>query len=392
MGSSLALAEPPTKPLLPALAAMTALQGIVALALFAPGVLAPRLGLGERDIALFTTGCFAVGMVGALRGGGLVARLGSFGVAAVCMAAVAASMALAGLGTPLALLAAGLTLGLAFGPETPASSALLGKLARPEQRPLIFSVRQTGNQIGAILGSLTLPGLAAIHAGAGYPLIATIALAAAIIFLLLRPTYDPLTRAPAATGSEGALALLRSDVAIRRLALVSMPFSAMQLGLNAFLVTYLTGTLDLSHVTAGLLLGVAQAGGLVGRLSWGAVAGRFGASEPVIAGLGLGMAVAAAVTAALPAGVPFMLLAALAFAFGLTASGWNGVFLAEVARIAPDGRVGDATGAVLTASYAGLVSGPLLIAALVSFGGLRLAYATLAAACLLAGLHLLKRR
>lgn len=380
------------KPLGPALAAMTALQGIVALALFAPGVLAPRLGLGEGHIALFTTACFAVGMVGALWGGGLVARLGSFGLAALCMGAVALSMGLASLGSPLALLLAGLALGLAFGPETPASSALLGRLATPEQRPIVFSVRQTGNQIGAIMGSLMLPWIAMSSPIGGFAGIAGVAVVAALVFLLLRPAYDPLTRGAATGDPKAAWALLQHDPEVRRLALASMPFSAMQLALNAFFVTYLTATLALSHVAAGVLLGVAQAGGLVGRLSWGFVASRIGAASPVIAGLGIGMAVLACLAAALPVGTSFAVLACVGFLFGLTASGWNGVFLAEVARIAPEGRVGEATGAVLTASYAGLVGGPPLIAALSAIGGLRLAYAVIGGACLIAGLRLMLRR
>ncbi len=104
------------------------------------------------------------------------------------------------------------------------------------------------------------------------------------------------------------------------------------------------------------------------------------------------MAAMAAAAAALPAETPVAPLAALAFLFGLTASGWNGVFLAEVARISPDGRVGEATGAVLTASYAGLVGGPLVIATLSAVGGLRLAYAALAIACLIAAVGLMDRR
>jgi hypothetical protein len=39
-------------------------------------------------------------------------------------------------------------------------------------------------------------------------------------------------------------------------------------------------------------------------------------------------------------------------------SGWNGVFLAEVARLAPC-RIPEVTGAVLMVSYAGLVLGPV---------------------------------
>ena len=116
---------------------MTGLQALVALALFAPGVLGPQLGYGEGAISLFATACFAVGVATSLYGGLLAARLGSFMVAALCALAIAIAMAVASIGTLAALVASGLIVGLAFGPETPASSTLLARLARPEQRPLI---------------------------------------------------------------------------------------------------------------------------------------------------------------------------------------------------------------------------------------------------------------
>ena len=64
--------------------------------------------------------------------------------------------------------------------------------------------------------------------------------------------------------------------------------------------------------------------------------------------------------------------------FGLTASGWNGVFLAEVARLAPQDRIGETTGAVLTASYAGLLVTPVIISAIETFAGLAGAFVGLA--------------
>jgi MFS family permease len=186
-GAATAAARPP---LAPALAAMTALQALVALALFAPGVLAPRLGLDEAGIGLFATAVVAVGMASSLYGGALVARWGSFGVAALCAGVVALAMVV-GAGAASAasiagLIVAGLVLGLAFGPETPASSALLARLARPDQRPLVFSVRQTGNQIGAIVGSVTLPALALIEPRLGFALIALLAVAAGVVFVGMR--------------------------------------------------------------------------------------------------------------------------------------------------------------------------------------------------------------
>ena len=368
----------PVPGLLPALVGMTALQAIVALGLFAPGIVAPAYGFDAVTLALFSSAVFAVGMAGALLSGQLVARLGPFGVAAVCAGATSVAMLVAMQGSTASLLVAGLLVGLAFGPETPASSALLGQLARPEQRSFVFSVRQTGNQIGAIIGSLTLPALAMHAAALPFAAVSAAALTACLVFLWLRPHYQGVAIATPSSLRAG-LRLLRDDADIRRLALASAPMSAMQLGLNAFLVTHLVIGLHLDHLLAGLVLGVAQAGGLVGRLGWGVVATRLGRSRPLIALLALAMAGAAGVVATLPLEPPVTLLLPLAFLFGLTASGWNGIFLAELARVAPEGRVAEATGSVLVASYAGLLAAPLVISVAAWLGGMRLAYLVLAA-------------
>ncbi|WP_430329035.1 hypothetical protein, partial [Salmonella enterica] len=64
--------------------------------------------------------------------------------------------------------------------------------------------------------------------------------------------------------------------------------------------------------------------------------------------------------------------------FGLTASGWNGVFVAEIAHLAPQDRIGETTGAVLTASYAGLLAAPILVSILDGAASLGAAFVTLA--------------
>jgi hypothetical protein len=68
------------------------------------------------------------------------------------------------------------------------------------------------------------------------------------------------------------------------------------------------------------------------------------------------------------------------------------VFLAEVARLAPEGRVAEATGAVLIPAFLGLVLGPLLVAGTASLVGLGLAYAILGAVTLAATLVLIAGR
>jgi MFS family permease len=376
-------------PLIPAIAAMTGLQVIVSMALFAPGVLAPKLGLSELDLGVYATLCFLTGVLVSLGAGKLTNRLGSFAVAALCMAIVATAMGLAATATPLGLAAAGIVIGFAFGLETPASSALLGVLVRPDQRALVFSIRQSGNQFGAVAGSALLPAIAIYSAGAGYGLVAAIAGLGFIVCLKMLSGYDPLTKG-AATGQNfvAALKLFRSTSSLWRLGWATVPYVVLQMSLNTFLVTHAVTTLGRDHVSAGLLLATAQFGGLIGRLGWGVVASRWVETRAVIASLGIAMGVFGVTLANADATWSWLPLASLCFVFGLTASGWNGIFLAEVARLAPEGRIAEATGAVLVASYSGLVLGPLAVAGLAALGGLSLAYAVFGLLAGLAGLFL----
>ena len=365
--------------LLPALAAMTWLQALVALALFAPGAVAPSAHLDILSLSMFSTAVFAVGVVTSFLAGGLINHIGSLRMASLCAGAVVASMALAAFGSGPTLLLAGLCLGLAFGPETPSSTALLGRLVTDERRPLVFSIRQTGNQIGAVCGSLALPAIAVWLAPLwSYATVGACAVGGIIVFEWLRPRYEGLTQAPPQLGMRARLALVSADRRLAALAAASMPFSGMQLALNTYFVTLGVRELGLSHLEAGAALACAQAGGLLGRLGWGFLAMRINSARLVLISLGLGMTLCAAVFGLWGGMLGKSAQYGLAAVFGLTASGWNGVFLAEVARLAPQDRIGETTGAVLTASYAGLLATPVLISIIETFAGLAGAFAGLA--------------
>ena len=84
-----------------------------------------------------------------------------------------------------------------------------------------------------------------------------------------------------------------------------------------------------------------------------------------------------------------MLICAL---FGVTAIGWNGVQLAEVARQAPRGQAGAVTGASGFITFAGVVVGPPLFSLLASVSGSYAAgFAAIGAICLGSGVWLLRR-
>ena len=384
---------PQTPPILPALIAMTALQMLTAGAMFAPGVMAPRIGIDPVTLGLYATAPCVVGFLITFAGGMLATRYGSFRVASGCAIFVFVAMGVAAWsGASPALILAGVILGFAYGPETPASSTLLFRITPPEKRPLVFSLRQTGNQSGGIIGSLTLPYLAAADPLYGYAAFMLLAVVAIVAFESLRPTYDPLVRGAASTVRlRDALRVLIAQPEMRKLAIASLPFSALQIALNTFLVSYAVGHLSLSLIAAGLLLATAQTGGLVGRLTFGLVAARFLPAWTTVVALGFAMSLCAAVMALAGPSWSWPLLLGVAFAFGVTASGWNGVFLSEVARLAPEGRVGEATGAVLMFGFAGLIVGPLVMAGVAAVASLSVAYALLGLATLVGTLALMGR-
>jgi predicted MFS family arabinose efflux permease len=139
--------------------------------------------------------------------------------------------------------------------------------------------------------------------------------------------------------------------------------------LSAYVVTYLHTVLGYTLVAAGAAMSAANAGGVVGRVAWGYIADRWLPPSRMLAVLGAAMAACAGGLAAMQAGAPPLLLGVLLVAFGASAIGWNGVYLAQVARLAPPGMASVATGGSLSITFLGTVLGPLLFGAVAAAAG-----------------------
>jgi predicted MFS family arabinose efflux permease len=245
-------------------------------------------------------------------------------------------------------------------------------------------------QIGGILAGIAFP---AALAGLGWrgamAALAVLLVASAVALQHLRrlAPHAPLHRPRGASPSR--LAFVLRNRTLRDLATASLLFHAMQACMNVFLVAYLVGEHGYSVATAGLLLAAAQFGGFLGRLGFGlAVGPRLGPLR-LLVGVGFGMSAAAAAVVFTAGIVPPVVLGVLCLLLGLTAAGWNGVFLAEVAREAPPGEIARVTGGVMITAYAGLILGPVAFsaaataAATLGAGYLLLASATFAGALVL---------
>jgi MFS family permease len=358
-----------------ALATTLAIQVFTSLAATTPAVLAPALaeemGIAPGWIGVFVGLVYAGAMLASIASIGALERYGAIRVSQVCVLLCATGIALVGLlpASAAALLAgAAVVLGLGYGPITPASSQVLARTTPPSQMALMFSIKQTGVPAGAALAGALLP--AAALAIGWRAAAVCVGLVGILVALLAQPTRRALDndRQPgrpfSATEVIARMRLVAQSPALAELAALSFFYASVQVCLTSFLVVYLHDTLHWSLVSAGLALTCATVGGVVGRIGWGALADRTLAPRRVLTLIGL---VASACGLALACATPawsVALVLPLAALFGGTAIGWNGVQLSELARHAPSGSAGTVTAAAGFITFAGVVTGPPLFAAL----------------------------
>lgn len=387
------------RPVVVALAVTLAVQILTATALIAPSVIAPAaagdLGVAPQAIGLFVSIAYFAAMLSGLATGGLIAR---FGALAVCQGAVV----IAGLGlalgkvatlamVPLAvsplivLVLAGLLVGAAYGLVNPVSSHILARHTPPGAMALVFSIKQTGVPIGGAIAGAVVPTLVLVMGWPNaLPALGAVCVLAAFALLPARAVIAdaPQARGAAAArapfayrwrraleGMIGPIRLALSQPRLRDLALVSLGYASAQLVFIAYFVSHLTLQLGLSLVTAGVVYAFGHGAGIVGRIVWGAVADRWLAPRTTLAALGVVSAACAALTSLFSDAWPLAGVVAVALLYGASAVGWNGVFLAEVARSAPPGQVGAATGGTQFFTFGGAMAGPPVFTALVSATG-----------------------
>jgi predicted MFS family arabinose efflux permease len=157
----------------------------------------------------------------------------------------------------------------------------------------------------------------------------------------------------------GGLVMVWRDRALRLLGLAGAAFVIMQLALLTFTVIFFVEEMKLGLVQAGFILMASQVGGIAGRLFWGWVADRLRDCFKALALLAAVMTVTTLLCLAITPGWPIMVSCILFFVLGTTASGWNGAFLAEVARLAPQQSISAATGGSLFLVNIGKFIGPI---------------------------------
>lgn len=327
-----------------------------------PALVGVYLAIGSVAAFLTTMGC-----------GGFILRYGALRMTQVGMLALGGGLAVVVSGW-LALFAVGAFVGgLGQALSTPSSSHLLGRLSPKHLAPLVFSIKQTGVPVGLMLAGVVAPVLAT-EAGWRVALLVVAAICAltAVALQPLRARFDvdrnpsqPLSPADIRANVAGVV----RNPALRALCLAMFSFVGLQTLFTGFFVLYLVRGLGYELERAGFVFAVAVAVAVPARIGWGWLASHFVKPATLLALLGVGMAMAAALTAAIDATWPTWVAAVIATLLSATAVSWHGVLLAEVARLSPPGRIGATTGAVLAFGDAGALLLPLLFSAALTLTG-----------------------
>lgn len=379
-----------------ALVATTGIQIAVALAALTIPAIAPvvarDLGVPTSMIGSYISLLYIGASTAALAGGGLVLRLGAIRLSQWGLLTCALALTFALSPSIVVVAIAAVLLGLGYGPITPASSHVLARTTPARNMALTLSIKQTGVPAGMALAGIVVPPVAI--AFGWHAAVLSVAVLCALVALAVQPLRATLDADRvrdarlSITQLRAGLRLVISAPRLRAVAAVSFIYSGMQMCVSSFIVAYLAEEIGASLVAAGIGLTVANVAGVAARIAWGAVADRWLSPRITLALIGALTAALACVVALFSNAWPLAAMLAVLAALGATAIGWNGVYLAEVARIAPPGQIGLATGGCLFFTFVGVVVSPSLFGWLARASG---SYATsfLAAALVCASVALL---
>jgi len=375
----------------------TLVQAASSAAVLGPAVAAPRLlerlQLGTAAVGLFVALVYLGAMVATQVGAYGVRRWGPIRASQLALLCSALGLALAAAPSVWVAALGAIVIGLGYGPITPASSQMLARTTAPRHYSLVFSIKQTGVPLGGVIAGLMVPPLASLSpwgpwawfssgTGALWGM-AALCLVAALTALPLAAALDRErdTACPWPTWRQmlQPAVFVATHRVLRLVALCSFIFSMVQVSLTSYMVSYLNTDLRWTLAAAGAALSASAVAGVIGRVLWGVVADRWTGPRRMLLALTVGMAACGLLMPLLAPATPGAVVVTLLCVYGATAVGWNGVYLATVAQLVPQGQAALATAGSLFFTFFGVVIGPPIFGVVgTAFGTLGPAFAVLA--------------
>lgn len=358
-------------------------QTVVALLGLAPlvvvGTISKDLGVPATLAGVYTGLIYFFAVVGNLFSPTLIARFGPARLGYLTVVIAGIALCVFAIGSWAAILLAIPVLGACYGPLTPASSELMSHQSGSPRFSFLVSVRQSSVPLGGALAGIAAPITLLMGWHNMCLVLGLAATVAGLLSLALAPSGAPrnVTARPARK-SEGLFAVvahINRRPSLVRLSWAAAIFATLQLILSGFLVTHLTTNVDLSLNEAAALFGLSQVAGVLARLVWGTLADLMRRPRLLLVGLAFGMATASFALSLLPHGMGLIVPGLISVLYGATASGWNGVLIAQLMRASAPSEASLTTSGGLVFIYGGIVVGPPIFAALAYLIGLPGAFA-----------------
>jgi MFS transporter, ACS family, hexuronate transporter len=350
------------------LGVLTASYGAGAFGMLGISPLSPSLvegfALSRLQVAFIIPSIYLGGLFFSMPGGRLADRLGvrtSFlgGLALGAAALMAGAWAPSFPNFLLALFVAG----IGWSVVNPALGRAIIDLFPARERGIAMGIKQMGLTLGGFVAALVLPAVAALLGWRAA--IVTCGAVVAVPVVLTWRTLAPLaTGAPAvldggvASPSVGAWEWLGRPALIVFFA-TGLVLGMVQAAVLSYLPLYAVQALGFDTIGAGLLVACSQAGGAVSRLVLGAASDRWltGRRSLWLALTGSVGAAIFLVYATHPVTSPG-LAGALAFASGVGAYGWVGIFFVVSAEVGGRRSAGLLSGVAFASIVVGLLVGP----------------------------------
>lgn len=333
---------------------------------------ARSLGIEAALVGYQVSIFFAAAMAGTLYGGGCIARFGPARASQLTMAGCIGGAALFMLPHPAFIVLGSLLAGFTTGFINAAGAQILVNYTPHAHRNLIFSLKQTGMPLAGIVVSLSAPALA-LTFGWRWALAPMIVIAAAALALnqYARALWDARRDPQTSLKGEAFVAIPRvwREPALRWLAVGGLSLSAVQRMLMTYLILYLVTERGYGLVEAGVALSVMHAAGFVARPLWGLIADRAQSGMRVLLLIGWIALLGTVALIRLDATWPVAAVYGVCAALGISSIGWNGLFYAEITRLAGQGSAGAVAGGASFFVYAGVLSGPAVFAAAYGYLG-----------------------
>lgn len=362
-------------------------------------VLAPAigadLGIDPSHAGTYAALASAAAMAGSVAVAAPLRRWGGFRVAQVALALAGAGLAIGAPGGAGPVAFGALLVGVGSVVSTPASSHVLARVVPTAQQPLYFSIKQAGVPLGAALTGLLAPAFAEAAGWRGALLLSGLlcgALAVALQPWRARCDADRDPSAGLRIAAFGETLRMVWAPALAPITAMAVVYVGLQIVHMTFAVVYLVEVQGRSLAAAGALFSLATLIAIPGRIFWGWLGGRIVPTRVVLSGIGIGTAAAFGALAALPRGAGEGAILGALLLGSATVMAFHGLMLAEVARLAPPGRAGPATGGVLFFVQIGQIVLPALFGLSASAIGYRLSWATFAAPALVMAGWLASRR